>query len=66
VPVPVLDVLMNARSGRVPALAGMSSQVPSVSRAKVVPDSQIRVWKCDFWEAMWTSTVPVPVLLVLM
>ena len=64
--VPVLEVLMNARSGRVPVLAGMRSQVPSFSRPKVVPDSQMRVWKLDFREAIWTSTVPVPVLLVLM
>jgi hypothetical protein len=62
----VLAVFMNARSGRVPDFGGTRDQVPSVSRAKVVPDSKMRVLKPEDWEAMWTSTVFVPVDDVLM
>lgn len=62
----VLDVFMNARSGRLLEREGTRSQVPSVSRANVVPDSKMRVLKLEDWEAMWTSTVFVPVEEVLM
>jgi hypothetical protein len=65
VPVPV-GRLDGVRSGFRPVLPGIRSQVASVWRLKVVPDSQMRVWKCEFWESMWTSTVPILVLLVLM
>lgn len=62
----VLDILMNARSGRTPELEGTRDQVPSVSGPKVVPDSKMRVWKPEDWEAMWTSMELVPVEEVLM
>jgi hypothetical protein len=65
-PLPALLVLMKTRSGRLPDFAGIRSQVPSVSRANVVPASKMRVLKLEDAEAMWTSTVFVPVLCVLM
>lgn len=57
---------MKARSGKRLEREGTRSQVPSVSGAKVVPASKMRVLKVEEAEAMWTSTRPVPVLEVLM
>ena len=63
----VLQVLIKIRSGSALDLEveGASSQVPSTSAANVVPASNMRVSNHEDEDAMCTSTLSVPVLLVL-